>query len=59
MNVIGDVAGKHAIVIDDIIDTAGTRKLPKPYGKRREIGCCLLHTLCFPTRPPTACPIHR
>lgn len=24
MNVIGEVAGKHAIVIDDIIDTAGT-----------------------------------
>ena len=24
MNVIGDVAGKHAIIVDDIIDTAGT-----------------------------------
>ncbi|GAB4277390.1 MAG: ribose-phosphate pyrophosphokinase [Candidatus Rifleibacteriota bacterium] len=24
MNVIGEVAGKHAIIIDDIIDTAGT-----------------------------------
>lgn len=24
MNIIGDVAGKHAIIVDDIIDTAGT-----------------------------------
>ena len=24
MNVIGDVAGKHALIVDDIIDTAGT-----------------------------------
>lgn len=44
MNVIGDVAGLHAIIIDDIIDTAGTliqvTKALKANGAASVTACC-------------------
>ncbi len=48
MNVIGDVEGKHAIIIDDIIDTAGTlvsvaESLIEK--KAKSVICCCTHAL--------------
>jgi ribose-phosphate pyrophosphokinase len=44
MNVIGEVAGKHAIIIDDIIDTAGTlvtvAETLMENGAKSVIACC-------------------
>jgi ribose-phosphate pyrophosphokinase len=44
MNVIGDVAGKSVIIVDDIIDTAGTvctaAKVMKEKGALKVYGCC-------------------
>ncbi len=44
MNIIGDVAGKTAILIDDMIDTAGTITLAAEalmeYGAREVYACC-------------------
>ncbi len=44
MNVIGDVEGKSVIIIDDIIDTAGTlctaAKVMMEKGAREVYGCC-------------------
>lgn len=46
MNVIGDVEGKHVIIVDDIIDTAGTiceaAKAMMEKGAR-EVYCCCTH----------------
>ncbi|MBB6638281.1 ribose-phosphate diphosphokinase [Cohnella thailandensis] len=46
MNIIGDVSGRTAILIDDIIDTAGTISLAAEALKKagaREIYCCCTH----------------
>ena len=44
MNIIGDVAGKSVIIIDDIIDTAGTlcmaAEAMKEKGALKVYGCC-------------------
>lgn len=44
MNVIGDVNGKSVIIVDDIIDTAGTlctaAKVMKEKGALKVYGCC-------------------
>ena len=44
MNVIGDVAGKSVIIVDDIIDTAGTvctaAQVMKEKGALKVYGCC-------------------
>ena len=44
MNILGDVEGKDAIIVDDIIDTAGTvlaaSKALKKAGARRIFMCC-------------------
>src|SRR5699024_3978856 len=49
MNIMGDVEGKTAIIIDDIIDTAGTIKLAADAciekGAREVYACCTLHVL--------------
>ncbi len=46
MNVIGDVRGKHAVIIDDLIDTAGTAtaaaKVVLDQGAKSVI-CCATH----------------
>ncbi|MDD3145817.1 MAG: ribose-phosphate pyrophosphokinase [Candidatus Riflebacteria bacterium] len=51
MNVIGDVSGKHAIVIDDIIDTAGTlvnvAESLMEKGAKSVVACCT-HALLSP-----------
>jgi ribose-phosphate pyrophosphokinase len=43
MNVIGDIEGKECIVVDDLVDTAGTlvnaAKALKDYGAKRVVGC--------------------
>ena len=49
MHIIGDVAGKTAIIIDDIIDTAGTIVLAAE--ALRLVGrkyFADLHSSCFP-----------
>jgi ribose-phosphate pyrophosphokinase len=44
MNIIGDVGGKNAIIIDDMIDTAGTITLAatalKKFGAKEVYACC-------------------
>ena len=44
MNIIGDVEGKNAIIIDDMIDTAGTITLAatalKKFGAKEVYACC-------------------
>jgi len=44
MHVIGDVSGRTCLVIDDLIDTAGTlvEDRHRAHGKRRQCGVCLL-----------------
>jgi len=44
MNVIGDVAGKRVLIIDDIVDTAGT--ICKAAARLRELGCGPVHVAC-------------
>lgn len=52
MNVIGDVDGKNAIIIDDIIDTAGTIvaavQALKENGAKRVFACCTHAVLSDP-----------
>lgn len=52
MNVIGDVEGKNAIIIDDIIDTAGTIvaavQALKENGAKRVFACCTHAVLSGP-----------
>src|SRR5699024_3372856 len=52
MNIIGDVEGKTAIIIDDIIDTAGTIKLAADAliekGEREVYACCTHSVLSGP-----------
>ncbi|WP_085522690.1 ribose-phosphate diphosphokinase [Tuberibacillus sp. Marseille-P3662] len=52
MNIIGDVGNKHAVIIDDIIDTAGTIKVAsrvlKQYGARKVSACCTHPVLSGP-----------
>ena len=52
MNIIGDVAGKDVILIDDIIDTAGTivgaAKALKQKGANSVIACCTHPVLSGP-----------
>lgn len=52
MNIIGDVEGKTAIIIDDIIDTAGTIKLAADAliekGAREVYACCTHPVLSGP-----------
>ena len=45
MNVIGDVKGRTCLVVDDIIDTAGTlvKTVEALLEGRRDKGICLLH----------------
>lgn len=44
LNVIGDVAGRNALIVDDLIDTAGTlvrvAQALKKNGARRLLACC-------------------
>ena len=52
MNVIGDIAGKECIIIDDLIDTAGTlcnaAKALKDNGAKRVVACVTLPVLSGP-----------
>ncbi len=58
MNVIGDVAGKTAVLVDDMIDTAGTilegARLLKKEGAR-QVYACATHAVFSPPRS-NACP---
>jgi len=44
MNIIGEVEGKTALIIDDIVDTAGT--ICKAAGKLCELGCTKIFAAC-------------
>jgi len=44
MNIIGDVAGKRALIIDDIVDTAGT--ICKSAQRLKDLGCVEVHVAC-------------
>lgn len=52
MNVIGDVAGKTAVMVDDMIDTAGTitegAKLLKAQGARQVYACATHAVFSYP-----------
>jgi ribose-phosphate pyrophosphokinase len=52
MNIVGDIEGKTAIVIDDIIDTAGTICLAatalKEGGAKKVYACCTHPVLSGP-----------
>lgn len=52
MNIVGDVAGRHAIIIDDMIDTAGTITLAasaiKEAGALSVVACCTHPVLSGP-----------
>ena len=52
MNIVGNVEGKTCILIDDIIDTAGTitlaAKALKDYGAKRVFACCTHPVLSGP-----------
>lgn len=52
MNIVGNVEGKTCILIDDIIDTAGTitlaAKALKEYGAKRVFACCTHPVLSGP-----------
>ena len=44
MNVIGEVEGKRVLIIDDIVDTAGT--ITKACQRFKELGCGPIHIAC-------------
>lgn len=44
MNVIGEVKGKRVLILDDIVDTAGT--ICKCAQRLRELGCGPVHVAC-------------
>ena len=48
MNIIGDVKGKRAVIVDDLVDTAGTlcngAKAIIEVGGATEVYACLLYT---------------
>lgn len=52
MNVIGDIEGKDAIIVDDIIDTAGSMtkaaSVLKDFGAKRVFACCTHPVLSGP-----------
>jgi len=52
MNVIGDIEGKDAIIVDDIIDTAGSMtkaaSVLKEFGAKRVFACCTHAVLSGP-----------
>ena len=52
MNIIGDVDGKDVIIVDDIIDTAGSMtkaaKVLKDFGAKRVFACCTHAVLSGP-----------
>lgn len=52
MNVIGDIEGKNVIIVDDIIDTAGTivkaASVLKNFGAKRVFGCATHGVLSGP-----------
>lgn len=52
MNVIGDIEGKHAIMVDDIIDTAGSMtkaaQALKDFGAKSVYACCTHAVLSGP-----------
>lgn len=52
MNIIGDVDGKDVIIVDDIVDTAGTitiaAKAMKEAGAKRIFVCCTHPILSYP-----------
>ena len=52
MNIVGDVANRHAIIIDDMIDTAGTITLAasaiKDAGALSVVACCTHPVLSGP-----------
>jgi ribose-phosphate pyrophosphokinase len=54
MNVIGEVAGKNVILVDDMIDTAGTicnaAKALKELGANEVYGCCTHAVLSGPAK---------
>ena len=59
MNVVGDVEGKTCLIIDDIIDTAGTLVKTVDALLRRTAPAVSMPapaTPCFPARPSTALP---
>ena len=48
MNIVGEIEGRTAIIIDDIIDTAGTITLAAQALKDKGAkSICLLYTPCF------------
>ncbi|MDD4725447.1 MAG: ribose-phosphate pyrophosphokinase [Tissierellia bacterium] len=52
MNIIGDIKGKNAIIVDDIIDTAGTivkaASVLKSFGAKKVYGCATHGVLSGP-----------
>ncbi len=52
MNVIGDIEGKNVVIVDDIIDTAGTivkaASVLKDFGAKRVFGCATHGVLSGP-----------
>ncbi len=58
MNVVGDVEGKSCLIIDDIIDTAGTlvKTVDALYANGAAAFTPAPATPCFPDRPSTASP---
>lgn len=52
MNVIGDIEGKNVIIVDDIIDTAGTivkaASVLKDFGAKKVYGCATHGVLSGP-----------
>ena len=54
MNIVGDIEGRTAIIIDDIIDTAGTITLAaqalKDKGAKEVYACCTHPVLSGPAK---------
>ena len=52
MNIIGDVKGKTAVIVDDMIDTAGSltegAKILTEYGAKEIYACCTHPVLSYP-----------